>query len=124
MPGRPALLNAERAAHWREHRARTKDIRLEARLRWMNAMKTNAGRMACARAEVYPTYARGPLPDTGACIPAVKAIVDGAVDAGLLLDDGPEIITRLTFHRPITDKDRGDGVYVILDEYPKGDPWP
>jgi hypothetical protein len=72
---------------------------------------------------VYPTYAKGRLPDTGACFPTVKAIIDGAVDAGLLVDDTPDIVTHLAFHRPVIDKERGDGVMVVLEELEEGSPW-
>lgn len=43
---------------------------------------------------------RGSMPDTGAPILAVKAVIDGLVDAGVLPDDGPDVVQRLTFDAP------------------------
>lgn len=43
---------------------------------------------------------RASMPDTGACIGAAKAAIDGLVDAGVLSEDGPDIVTMLSFHRP------------------------
>lgn len=44
---------------------------------------------------------RAGVPDTGACIGAAKAAIDGLVDAGVLEDDGPDQVVRLTFNRPV-----------------------
>ena len=43
---------------------------------------------------------RAAMPDVGAPILAVKAVIDGLVDAGVLPDDGPDIVRRLTFEAP------------------------
>lgn len=43
---------------------------------------------------------RGSMPDTGACIGAVKAAIDGLVDAGVLDDDGPNQVIALQFLAP------------------------
>lgn len=43
---------------------------------------------------------RAAVPDTGAPMFAVKAILDGLVDAGALPDDGPEYVRRLIFEAP------------------------
>jgi hypothetical protein len=43
---------------------------------------------------------RASMPDVGAPILAVKAILDGVVDAGLLPDDGPDYVRRLLFLAP------------------------
>ena len=36
--------------------------------------------------------------DVGACYPAVKAAIDGIVDAGVIKDDNPEYLSSITFH--------------------------
>lgn len=43
---------------------------------------------------------RAAMPDTGAPILAAKAVIDGAVEAGLLPNDKPETVRRLTFLAP------------------------
>lgn len=121
IPGRPLLINAERSAHWRTHREATRDVRLEASILWRKHRRL--GPLDQVKVDVYPTYAKGRLPDTGACLPTVKAVIDGGVDAGLLIDDTPEIVTHLAFHRPVIDTAAGDGVMVTLTELEEGSPW-
>lgn len=43
---------------------------------------------------------RAAMPDTGACILAVKAVIDGVVDAGVLPEDGPSVVRALKFYAP------------------------
>jgi hypothetical protein len=43
----------------------------------------------------------GGIPDTAACIGAAKAGIDGLIDAGVLPDDGPGYVRRLTFEAPV-----------------------
>ena len=43
---------------------------------------------------------RASMPDVGAVILAAKAVIDGAVDAGVLPDDGPEYVRKLSFEAP------------------------
>ena len=43
---------------------------------------------------------RAAMPDVGACYFAVKAVIDGLVDAGVLPEDGPDVVQRLVFERP------------------------
>ena len=43
---------------------------------------------------------RASMPDVGAVILAAKAVIDGAVDAGVLPDDSPEYVRKLTFEAP------------------------
>ena len=38
--------------------------------------------------------------DVGACYPAVKAAIDGLVDAGVLLEDNPDYVASIVFVRP------------------------
>lgn len=42
------------------------------------------------------------IPDVGACLPAVKAAIDGLVDAGVIPDDGPKYVHSLLFTAPTT----------------------
>ena len=61
----------------------------------------------------YPTYKDKRSPqDVAACLPAFKAALDGAVDAGLLDDDKPEIVTTVTFKAGIVTGE--DGLVVEL----------
>jgi hypothetical protein len=48
---------------------------------------------------------KGPLQDTGSCFPSVKAAVDGLVDIGVLIDDSPKYVHRLSFSAPKRSKE-------------------
>jgi crossover junction endodeoxyribonuclease RusA len=39
-------------------------------------------------------------PDVAACFPAVKAAIDGLVDAGVVKDDTPDHVTEIRFTAP------------------------
>lgn len=53
---------------------------------------------------VEPHQKGGRLQDVGACNPAVKAAVDGIVDAGVLPDDSPQYMKSLVFLPPQNDR--------------------
>jgi crossover junction endodeoxyribonuclease RusA len=42
----------------------------------------------------------GRLQDVAACNPAVKAAIDGLVDAGVIEDDSPEYLKSIKFYAP------------------------
>ena len=47
----------------------------------------------------------GRLQDVASCNPAVKAAIDGLVDAGVLVDDSPEFLRSIKFFAPQRGKD-------------------
>ena len=51
-----------------------------------------------------PHQKGGRLQDVGACNPAVKAAIDGIVDAGVLPDDSPKYMKSLIFLTPQNDR--------------------
>ena len=53
---------------------------------------------------VEPHQKGGRLQDVGACHPAVKAAIDGVVDAGVLPDDSPKYMKSLIFLAPQNDR--------------------
>lgn len=111
---RPWTLNSERSnsrGHW-NHRALTREWRDAFHLL---ALEAGAPRYEHVVVTAQPELRnRSGMPDTGACIGAVKAAVDGLVDAGVLTDDGPNIVQRLTFEAP---KVTGtDALTLIVEE--------
>jgi hypothetical protein len=60
--------------------------------------------MAWITVTVEPHQKGGRLQDVGACNPAVKAAIDGLVDAGILPDDSPEYVKSLVYLPPKKDK--------------------
>lgn len=92
---RPWTTNAERTWHHMKRAAHVRDTR-EA-FGWM----AKAQQLPMMRAvHVYATPLaknRKWRQDVGACFPAVKAAIDGLVDAGILPDDNPDFVRQLTF---------------------------
>lgn len=93
---RPWSLNDERAGHWSARADRTK--------RWRHAFAILAraeGRDVELEVpvviEATPLGVRG---DAGNHLPAVKAAVDGLIDAGLLDDDSPHYVVALVLRAP------------------------
>jgi hypothetical protein len=61
-----------------------------------------------------------PLADTGNAYGSVKAAIDGLVDAGVLPDDGPEVIRELCMKAPTpTVKGEKDSLTLILIGVPR-----
>jgi hypothetical protein len=51
--------------------------------------------------EAFPVYRNlASWPDTGACFPAVKAAIDSLVDIGVIPDDDPVNVVRLSMAAP------------------------
>jgi hypothetical protein len=65
---------------------------------------------------VTPHLRDGRTQDVGACYPAAKAAIDGLVDAGVIPDDGPQYVTRLTFDPPVLRSAAGDALELSLVE--------
>lgn len=122
LAGRPPTINAERSKHWRDHRRSTQRIREDVKIQLLSKRK-EWKRMDHVRVDAYPIYAKGQLPDTGACMPAVKAAIDGAVDAGLLADDTPDIVVHISFWRPTKDPAYLDQTLITFTEVLEGDPF-
>lgn len=98
---RPWTTNAERKhAHWAKRAALVST--------WRTYFAYAAKRypaLEWAEFEVEPFQKGGRLQDTGACHPAVKAAIDGLVDAGILEDDSPAYVRAITFLPPQRGKD-------------------
>lgn len=96
VEGKPYLVNEERKTKSVYARARNvREIREQAGWRWTAIRPVG---MPIARYAVVsqPTYPNGAgHPDTGSCYPSVKAIIDGARDAGVVLDDRPGNVAAL-----------------------------
>ena len=95
---RPMSLNVERAGNRFQRAPLVKEWR--GAYRWLAAEEAIPP-LQWIHVEARPQYrtARS-LPDTAACVGSVKAAIDGLVDAGVLPDDGPELVRRVTFHAP------------------------
>lgn len=98
---RPWTTNAERAGNRWERARLTKEWRVGFQLL---AKSEKIPPMAWITVTVEPHQKGGRLQDVGACNPAVKAAIDGLVDAGVLPDDSPEFVKSLVYLPPRKDK--------------------
>lgn len=104
---RPWSLNEERSQHWRRRHERVEEWRNA--FTWL-AHRANVPRLRWCFVEATPWLAtRQHEQDTANCFPAVKAAIDGLIDVkkygrvlvrNVLADDGPDVVRRITFHRP------------------------
>lgn len=95
VPGRVISLNAERSAHWSKRHAMTKVYR-EA-VAWQATRHRGLSHPISVTAEVVM---KAPLMDAANYYPAVKAAIDGLVDAGVIPDDSPKYVGRVTMVAP------------------------
>jgi hypothetical protein len=98
---RPWTLNVERqGGHWS---ARSKLVSAWRSTFAMLAKAEKLPPMEAVRIEALQTIkGRKNRPDTAACIGAVKAAIDGLVDARVLVDDTPDIVKYLGFYAPVS----------------------
>lgn len=109
---RPWTSNAERKWHHMERAAKVRDMRDS--FGWMAKAQQVP---ALPAIKVYATPLakdRRWRQDVGACFPAVKAAIDGLVDAGVLPDDHPQFVRALTFF-PAEIGDV-DGLRLVIEE--------
>lgn len=109
--GKILTVNAERAANRWVRAEFVKEWRTEFGWRSKTVPK-----MAWFSVVAMPFQQRGRLQDVGACLPAVKAAIDGLVDRGVVPDDDARYVRSIVFHPP----QRGENGLTILVRGPKG----
>lgn len=109
---RPWTTNAERKhGHWAARASLVSEWRTAFRL-----LAHHGPAFTWVHVTAEPWQKGGRLQDTGACHPAVKAAIDGIVDAGLLPDDSPEYVRMITYLAP----QRGKDALVLHVQGPTG----
>lgn len=112
--GRPTTTNA---AHRMHHHQVSAD-----RKRWREAgwaLAREAGVPSCDAIALtvrgrYPD--RRSLPDTDALAPAVKGVLDGLVDAGVIPDDGPDFVRCISYRPPLVAAGEPPALIVTIDD--------
>lgn len=114
IPGRPLTFNQERKGtrHWSQNRAETKQARTDAA--WL-AKEAGIPHLERIAVVARPILRDRRTQDVAACFPAVKAAIDGLRDAGVITDDGPDIVVQLTFDAPSCSRGR-DALEVTVEE--------
>jgi len=96
-PKRPWTTNSERAGNRWKRAELTKEWRQAFMLLAKQAKIPRLGKVFI---RVEPFQLKGKLQDTASCNPAVKAAIDGLVDAGVIKDDTPEFLPKILFCAP------------------------
>jgi hypothetical protein len=113
--GRP--LNINRVYGRMGYHARSDAVLVWRRAARELAEREHLGALDRVRIHATPVHANRRNPsDVGACLPSVKAVIDGLVDAAVLPGDGPEHVVALTFHPVVIDS--WDGLSVCLVPHP------
>jgi crossover junction endodeoxyribonuclease RusA len=109
---RPWTTNAERSMHYMKRAALIKDCR--PRFFWL-AKQHPIPALKRIKVHAYPLAKdRRWRPDVAACYPAVKAAIDGMVDAGVIPDDNDTYLASITFY-PVQ-IDGYDGLRIVIEE--------
>ena len=90
------LVNA-RGGHWTANQAEDAMLRQWGRLAGGDTGIVFDGPV---KVEAMMTVKAGVLPDCGAISLAVKHVLDGLVDAGVIPDDSPDYVKSETYHAP------------------------
>lgn len=91
-------VNAERSRSMWEHRRSTAYVRDLWEITALPISRQH--RFSTVHVSARPYQRRRPLADTGNHYPAVKAAIDGLVDAGVLPGDTPDVVLSITMHAP------------------------
>ena len=113
-------LNRERRSHWTSRADATSAVRQLTMIRARNEELPRLGRVGVTFQPVM-VRRRGPLADTGAHMPTLKAAVDGLRDAGVLVDDTGRYIPALTFLAPVRGEVEGFVLTLIEEDNDEGE---
>lgn len=93
---KPWTANAERSFHYHKRAGLVRDCR--ERFHWL-AVSAQIPPLQTIRVEAIPlSKSKRTRQDVAAVFPAVKAAIDGIVDAGVLPDDSAKHLVSLTFY--------------------------
>jgi crossover junction endodeoxyribonuclease RusA len=108
-------VNKERSTHWSTRSSVVKAWREAfAWLALTSKLPTNGSVGPCHIDAVPLTARRSGRQDVGACLPVVKAAIDGLVDAGVWPDDTPDYVLSIRFWPQQKSSDQG--VRIVISE--------
>jgi hypothetical protein len=97
---RPHTLNIDRRLHWSRRAEHTREWR---QAFCLLAKAERIPPLGAIEIVAIPHLRDRRSQDVAACLPSVKASIDGLVDAGVIPDDDTRFVHRLTFCRPVHD---------------------
>lgn len=98
-PAKATTVNKSRTEHFHTRAAHDREWR---GVFWLLAMEAHVPPCEAIAVRVQQECRTRRLPDVAACLPSVKAAIDGLVDAGVIPDDDPAHMRRLVFEAPVT----------------------
>lgn len=99
---RPWTCNAERNMHHYKRAALIKEWRQAA---FLLCKEAKVPPLEAIEVDVIPyLVSKGRPQDIGAAYPSYKALQDGVVDAGVIPDDSPRYVKKVTFYAPVASK--------------------
>lgn len=113
---RPWTLNAERRMHRMQRAAHAREWRQA--FGWL-AIRNRVPAFERAVLIVQPHLAKGQPQDVDACHPAAKAAIDGLVDAGVLISDGPRHVIEIRYMAALPDS--RDGLSILICQPNEGE---
>ena len=118
IPGRPLTANRQRKATTAQLGRLIKEARSASMQAWADGPNTKLRHPVKIIAQPCYTNRRS-IPDVGGVSPAVKACIDGIVDAGGLAGDTETLVTELTFRHSLVDPDGPMGLRLTCIEAPE-----
>lgn len=111
IEGKLWTTNGERSAKtWVSRAAATRHWREAA---YYEARRRYVGQINPAIIHIQPVQRVGKLADTAAHNPVAKAVIDGLVDAKVLIDDDPKHLFEIVFHAPRRGETEGMVITII-----------
>lgn len=110
---RPFTMNQTRQWSWHVHRRVIADWRADWKIL---GLSVPLPRMECVRIYATPIRRRraGRGQDVGACMPAVKAAIDGLIDMGMCVDDNDSHVVEIRMMPGRLGK--LDGLELVIEE--------
>lgn len=108
---RPWTVNAQRRMHYHETAHRVNMWRAAAK----EACEGKEALTTPVHVNVVPFLQHHYQQDVGACYPAVKAAIDGMVDAGIIPDDTPEHLEAITMVTPFLGHETNSVVFLVQE---------
>ena len=114
MCGKPTLTNQ---AHQMHYRAVSADRKVWRQAGAVLARAAHIPPMDRITVDVTARWQKGTLPDPDAVAPALKGVLDGIVDAGVVPDDSGRHVEWVRYFAPVLDRALPPALLVTIAEF-------
>lgn len=109
--GRPLLSN-----HRLHHMEKARQVKAWREAGCVLARAARIPKLSSVDVECWGRYPTRRTPDVDAVAPCLKAVLDGIVDANVLVDDKPPFVRSITYRMPQVVRDAPAALVVTLTE--------